>query len=520
MDGGFPPGVKFDPVDGELVAGFLLPRIQGKKHSLDGVIVEADPLTAPPWALLKDHDRKGDEAFFFASAQAKNGKGSRQKRTVVGGGCWKGQRMCVDGERLRVPIAGGGGLEIGWRKYVLNFHADGERGSSGWVMHEYAITAPADLAASPTRLYRIRFSGYGKKRKREPDCPGGHNDDGRARAARPRAVVETALHLPLPHPVSLPGLVDVPTAVVDIVDGSVIADKSSSAPTEDDFLLLNLELPDVDEILRSFPDFTVDPFFFPGEQGSGAESDEAIPEQSRFCFAQVTEFSESASPGVQEAVHSVVHGSLATLSPKIHSKDPPPLGNASGAALNLGDTTNITVLVGFIVAALLLLSYCLYQCKDSPRPLLLSKSMDGTYVIGIDRSNKVPVNPVESSRRFPEQSRFSCDDRQLLRPVEAQDDKKPSTRLKELPRLSLDSRKESLSPSSRQKNSGYKRTDSSLMDTLRPQDSPRHRRATSVIAKLMLTTQKGREGVQYPVYIAAKRRVFSNEDQALSKNSY
>uniref|UniRef100_A0A0D3GT87 DUF4378 domain-containing protein n=1 Tax=Oryza barthii TaxID=65489 RepID=A0A0D3GT87_9ORYZ len=125
------------------------------------------------------------------------------------------------------------------------------------------------------------------------------------------------------------------------------------------------------------------------------------------------------------------------------------------------------------------------QYKDSPRPLLLSKSMDGTYVIGIDRSTKVPANAVESSRRFPEQSRFSCDDRRLLRPVEAQENKKPSTRLKELPRLSLDSRKETLSSSSRQKTFSYRRTDDSLMDALRPQDSPGHRRASSVIAKLM-----------------------------------
>ncbi|KAF0907213.1 hypothetical protein E2562_015720 [Oryza meyeriana var. granulata] len=125
------------------------------------------------------------------------------------------------------------------------------------------------------------------------------------------------------------------------------------------------------------------------------------------------------------------------------------------------------------------------QYKDSPRPLLLSKSMDGTYVIGIDRSTKAPVNAVESSRRFPEQSRFSCDDRRLLRPVEAHENKKPSTRLKELPRLSLDSRKESLNPSSRLKNFSYRRTDDSLMDTLKPQDSPGHRRASSVIAKLM-----------------------------------
>ncbi|KAI4964929.1 hypothetical protein ZWY2020_057835 [Hordeum vulgare] len=127
------------------------------------------------------------------------------------------------------------------------------------------------------------------------------------------------------------------------------------------------------------------------------------------------------------------------------------------------------------------------QYKDSPRPLLLSKSMDGTYVISIDRTtNAVPANVVESSRRFPEQSRFSCDDRRLLRPAETQEAKKPSsTRTKELPRLSLDSRKESLSPSSRLKSYSYRRTDDSLLDTLKPQDSPGHRRSNSVIAKLM-----------------------------------
>jgi hypothetical protein len=125
------------------------------------------------------------------------------------------------------------------------------------------------------------------------------------------------------------------------------------------------------------------------------------------------------------------------------------------------------------------------QYKDSPRPVLLSKSMDGSIVIGIDRSTNVPANVTESSRRIQEQSRFSCDDRRLLRPAETQESKRASTRLKELPRLSLDSRKESLSPSSRLRNSNYKRTDDTLIDTLKPQDSPSHRRASSVIAKLM-----------------------------------
>uniref|UniRef100_A0A0E0LI77 NAC domain-containing protein n=1 Tax=Oryza punctata TaxID=4537 RepID=A0A0E0LI77_ORYPU len=172
MDG-LPPGLKFEPKDDELVARFLLARIQGKPLPLHGVILDADPLCAPPWRLLADRGR-GDEAFFFADARAKNGKGSRQKRTVEGSGYWQGQRMCVDGERLVVPD--GGGVEVTWRKYVLSYFADGEKGSSGWVMHEYAITAPADLASSPMRLYRIRFSGHGKKRKREPESQSAHDE--------------------------------------------------------------------------------------------------------------------------------------------------------------------------------------------------------------------------------------------------------------------------------------------------------------------------------------------------------
>ncbi|KAF0922443.1 hypothetical protein E2562_036559 [Oryza meyeriana var. granulata] len=119
--------------------------------------------------------------------------------------------------------------------------------------------------------------------------------------------------------------------------------------------------------------------------------------------------------------------------------------------------------------------------KDSPRPLLISKSTDGTYVIGIDRSTGAYAH--ESSRP----PRFSCDDRQLLRSVEAQDSKKPSAKLKELPRLSLDSRKESMNPRSSRlkKNSGYIRSDDNLLDVLKHQESPSLQRASSVVAKLM-----------------------------------
>uniref|UniRef100_A0A0D9WY44 NAC domain-containing protein n=1 Tax=Leersia perrieri TaxID=77586 RepID=A0A0D9WY44_9ORYZ len=155
---GLLPGFKFNPSDDDLVTSYLLHRLQGNPLPLHGVILEADPLTTPPWKLLAEHGL-GDEGFFFAEARAKNGKGKRQKRTVEGGGFWQGQRMC-----------GGGGVEgISWSKYMLSFFAEGEKGSSGWVMHEFAVTSPPELASSPVRLYRVRFSGHGRKRRREPE---------------------------------------------------------------------------------------------------------------------------------------------------------------------------------------------------------------------------------------------------------------------------------------------------------------------------------------------------------------
>uniref|UniRef100_A0A0E0LI76 NAC domain-containing protein n=1 Tax=Oryza punctata TaxID=4537 RepID=A0A0E0LI76_ORYPU len=282
---GLPPGLKFEPKDDELVARFLLARIQGKPLPLDGVILDADPLCAPPWRLLADRGR-GDEAFFFADARAKNGKGSRQKRTVEGGGYWQGQRMCVDGERLVVPD--GGGVEVTWRKYVLSYFADGEKGSSGWVMHEYAITAPADLASSPMRLYRIRFSGHGKKRKREPESQSAHDEHGRARCAPQIAMAETALledSAPPPQPVPPPavvvnsvsdgadqgfsGAVPPPARVVHHTNDSDVSDQYSSLVFSDQPGSI-----DEDELQSFVPEFAARNLFVSLPEGSReAEAD-------------------------------------------------------------------------------------------------------------------------------------------------------------------------------------------------------------------------------------------------------
>ncbi|KAF8675822.1 hypothetical protein HU200_047313 [Digitaria exilis] len=182
---GLPPGFRFEPTDEEVISYYLLRRIRG--HPLPvGDILEDDPLSAPPWLLLGKHGRKGD-AFFFAAGQAMSGKkGSRQKRSCAGGGTWEGQgkRRATakgggggEGEGMRVRVRG---EEIEWNKYALNFHEDGVKGSTGWVMHEYSITSPAGLAASPLRVYRIRFSGHGKnaqKRKRDGLDWGSEDED-------------------------------------------------------------------------------------------------------------------------------------------------------------------------------------------------------------------------------------------------------------------------------------------------------------------------------------------------------
>ncbi|KAF8378573.1 hypothetical protein HHK36_029918 [Tetracentron sinense] len=115
--------------------------------------------------------------------------------------------------------------------------------------------------------------------------------------------------------------------------------------------------------------------------------------------------------------------------------------------------------------------------RDSPRPLQLSKSVDGSYGVEINGKAKVPVDLKESLRvlaklreapwyfneaREPPRSpyeakdgsfhsvpkdapRFSYDGRELhRRSFESRDTFKSTTKLKELPRLSLDSREGSM----------------------------------------------------------------------------
>ncbi|CAM0145809.1 unnamed protein product [Urochloa decumbens] len=259
---GLPPGFLFAPGDADAVAHYLLPRLLGRRLPLDGLIVDDDPLSAPPRELLERNGRMGD-AFFFALGQAKGGgKGARQRRRCAGGGFWNGERTCVDGEELRVP---GGEEVIWWRKKALSFQDGGDKGSTGWVMHEYAITAPDHLAASQLMLYRIRFSGHGKKRKRgEADpCAAG---EAAAPAAARRRVAEDDVDMPVPSTdpscsSSSTVLADqqadgnvgngaehqaAPAAASDLIHGGGEIDASWDMSFLDDI--------DIDELLRSIGD--------------------------------------------------------------------------------------------------------------------------------------------------------------------------------------------------------------------------------------------------------------------------
>ncbi|CAL4968979.1 unnamed protein product [Urochloa decumbens] len=193
---GFPPGFLFAPGDADAVAHYLLPRLLGRPLPLDGLIVDDDPLSAPPRELLERNGRRGD-AFFFALGQAKGGgKGARQRRTCAGGGFWNGERTCVDGEELRVP---GGEEVIWWRKKALSFQ-DG---------------------ASQLMLYRIRFSGHGKKRKRGEEDPCAAAGEAAPAAARRRVAEEDAL-LDMPVSSTDPNCSSMSTVMADQQeDGSV-----------------------------------------------------------------------------------------------------------------------------------------------------------------------------------------------------------------------------------------------------------------------------------------------------------
>lgn len=153
--------------------------------------------------------------------------------------------------------------------------------------------------------------------------------------------------------------------------------------------------------------------------------------------------------------------------------------------------------------------------RDSPRPLHLSKSEDGSYAVGINGKSKLPLDLNESLRvlsklkeapwyfneaREPPRSscerkdtslfpvskdapRFSYDGREIPRPsFDSKDTGKSATRLRELPRLSLDSRESSMKSSNFDSKLGKPNP---ILALNAEQELVSSKRPPSVVAKLM-----------------------------------
>lgn len=73
------------------------------------------------------------------------------------------------------------------------------------------------------------------------------------------------------------------------------------------------------------------------QQFVGEEKNELLDYLRSLHPEKVAELSEPTSPEVKETIHSVVHGLLATLSPKMHSKAPPLSEKNASRALNVGN---------------------------------------------------------------------------------------------------------------------------------------------------------------------------------------
>ncbi|XP_074286252.1 uncharacterized protein LOC141611574 [Silene latifolia] len=80
------------------------------------------------------------------------------------------------------------------------------------------------------------------------------------------------------------------------------------------------------------------------QQFVGEEKNELLDYLRSLQPEKVAELSEPTSPEVKETIHSVVHGLLATLSPKMHSKAPPLSEKNAAGSLNSGsqDSAELT----------------------------------------------------------------------------------------------------------------------------------------------------------------------------------
>uniref|UniRef100_A0A0D9XDN0 NAC domain-containing protein n=1 Tax=Leersia perrieri TaxID=77586 RepID=A0A0D9XDN0_9ORYZ len=139
-----PPGFRFRPTDGELVAHYLTRKTADAAFT-SAAIRDADIYAVEPWDLLPPlpppprQSAAAEErcGYFFCARRLRWPSGVRTSRATAAG-YWKSTGR--DKAVVVLDAAGGGGREVGVKKTLVFYRGRAPRGEkTSWVMHEYRL---------------------------------------------------------------------------------------------------------------------------------------------------------------------------------------------------------------------------------------------------------------------------------------------------------------------------------------------------------------------------------------------
>uniref|UniRef100_A0A0D3H6T3 NAC domain-containing protein n=1 Tax=Oryza barthii TaxID=65489 RepID=A0A0D3H6T3_9ORYZ len=179
-----PPGFRFRPTDGELVAHYLA-RKAADAGFTSAAIRDADLYRAEPWDLLpsprcdaaaaEEEEEEERCGYFFCTRSFRWPSGTRTNRATAAG-YWKSTG------KDKAVLHGGGGRPVGVKKTLVFYRGRAPRGEkTSWVMHEYRLLhggAAATASSSLTPRTVVARSEWVICRVFVRKTPDGNNDRG------------------------------------------------------------------------------------------------------------------------------------------------------------------------------------------------------------------------------------------------------------------------------------------------------------------------------------------------------
>ncbi|KAI3433048.1 uncharacterized protein J3R85_007234 [Psidium guajava] len=151
------PGFRFHPTDEELV-GFYLKRKVQKQAICVEIIKQLDIYKHDPWDLPKLATTLGEKEWYFYCPRDRKYRNSARPNRVTGGGFWKatGTDRPIYSSSHRLDDDAGigsstkrGGNIIGLKKSLVFYRGRAGKGvKTDWMMHEFRLPSPSDLAAA------------------------------------------------------------------------------------------------------------------------------------------------------------------------------------------------------------------------------------------------------------------------------------------------------------------------------------------------------------------------------------